>query len=281
VAAGLCPVATGTQTVGSVGRPAAFCGVVGLMPTAARIPTEGIFPVSWSLDHVGGFAGSVGDVRLFAESMCGVRFRIPKRPDPPRIGVVGEFFETHTARGAWERHTDLVRKLEEQAVVVKLRLPEVFGVALPAHWTIMRSELGAVHERLHERHAAVYGDRLRGFVESGMLVPARDYIRALRVRRLFQRRMRDLFSSCDVVLTPGATGPAPRGLETTGDPVLSAPWTLADCPTLSMPLCLHDGLPLGIQLTAPPMEEARLLAAGLWLERRIAFRDRPTVRSAM
>jgi Asp-tRNA(Asn)/Glu-tRNA(Gln) amidotransferase A subunit family amidase len=270
----MCPAATGTQTAGSIGRPAAFCGIVGLMPTARRIARQGVFPAAWSLDHVGAFGRTVDDVAALTEAMCGQPLARRRRPTAPRIGLLREFFEEQTDRASWSAHAAFLEELPAHRV--ELKLPEIFSMALPALWTIMRTEVAATHERLHATHAAAYGAKVRGFIESGLLVPATDYLRARRVRRIYQLDMRRLFDACDILVTPGARGPAPRGLEATGDPSLSAPWTLADFPTLTLPLALDSGgLPLGIQLTAPPMEEPRLLAFARWLESRIAFREAP------
>lgn len=273
VAARMCPATTGTQTAGSIGRPAAFCGVVGMMPTAERIPRDGVFPAAWSLDHVGGFGRSVDDVRILTEVMSETRF-----PDGPnagelRFGVVGGYFREHTNSESWRRHETFVRQLAERGFdLVTIQLPELFEDAVARLWTIMRAELAAVHRERFVSHAEALGSRIRDLIEDGLRLRSVDYVRARGQRRRYQEEMRRLFRSCDVLVSPGAPGPAPEGLETTGDPVLSAPWTLADFPTLSLPIGLDaNGMPLGIQLSAPPFGEARLFDAGRRVEDAAAF----------
>ena len=279
VAARMCLAATGTQTAGSIGRPAAFCGIVGLMPTASRVSREGVFPNAWTLDHVGAFARTVDDVSIVTSAMSGKPLVISPALDirDVHIGVVGEFFRENTDPAAWDVHDQLMHRLSDAGVKVRqLSLPPTFGKAVAALRTIMRVELGAVHTELHAEHREAYGANLRGLVESGLLISATDYIRARRLRRLYQLEMQRLFSRCDVILSPGARGTALLGLSSTGDPTISAPWTLADFPTLSLPIGLGPGhLPIGVQLSAQPLDEDRLVTIGSWFEQWVGFREHP------
>ena len=281
VAAGMCPGATGSQTAGSIGRPAAFCGIVGLMPTASCISREGVFPNSWSLDHVGAFGRRVDDVAMMTSAMSAR----PLRHDPAiapaeiRVGVVREFFHDNTDTEAWELHEQLIDRLKAAgSKVEELSLPDTFSNAIAALRTIMRVELAAAHAELHAQHRADYGPILRGLVESGLLISATQYLRARRLRRIYQKEMGQLFTRCDVILSPGARGTAPSGLGSTGDPTISAPWTLADFPTLSLPIALaKDDLPVGIQLSAQPLDEDRLLKIGRWFEQWVGFGELPEI----
>ena len=127
VASGMCPGATGSQTAGSIGRPAAYCGISGLMPTASRIPRDGVFPVSWSLDHVGAFGRRVGDVRIMIEVMCGETLQVRAVPPTFRVGVVREFFAEKTEPAAWALHETLIARLGETELTVReLSLPRSF-----------------------------------------------------------------------------------------------------------------------------------------------------------
>lgn len=276
VAARLCPAATATQTVGSLGRPAAYCGLVGIMPTSDRLSMNGVFPVSWTLDHAGPLARSVEDACVVLHSMSEGRIPRTDRAIRPHIGVVREFFREATDDTVWERHEQFIADLSRSgAPVIELKLPTAFRFVLPAIRTIMRAEVASVHEHLYRSGPEQYGPAIRSLIESGRLLHSIDYLRALRIRRAFQKEMTALFSSCDVIVSPGATSVAPPGLESTGDPSVQAPWTLADFPTLSLPLSLSNGLPVGIQLTAPPLMEDRLIGAGLWVEEFIGFQDLP------
>ncbi len=279
VAARMCPAATGSQTAGSIGRPAAFCGIVGLMPTASRLSRKGVFPNSWSLDHVGAFGNTVDDVAAMTSAMSAQ----PVNPAPDldtasvSIGVVREFFRDHTEPEAWELHEQMLERLRAAGPQVEeLTLPPSFHQAIAALRTIMRVELASAHADLHGQHRADYGVQIRGLVESGLLISATQYLRARRLRRVFQREMRELFTRCDVIVSPGARGTAPRSLDSTGDPIISAPWTLADFPTLSLPIGFGPGhLPVGIQLSAKPLNEDRLLTIAKWFEQWLGRREFP------
>ena len=281
VAAGMCPAATGTQTAGSIGRPAAFCGIVGLMPTASRVSPEGIFPNSWSLDHVGSFGRTVEDVSIMTSAMAGraLSDATALEGNDIRIGVVREFFQANTTPEAWDLHEQLIDKLRTSGVGIQdLSLPPTFGIAVAALRTIMRVELAAAHDELYARHGDKYGVNLRGMIESGLLLSATDYLRARRLRRSYQKEMLDLFKSCDVILSPGARGTAPEGIGRTGDPIISTPWTLADFPTLSLPVGLGpDHLPLGVQLSGAPLEEGPLIRTGKWFEQFVGFEGQPVL----
>ena len=268
VASGMCPAATATQTVGSLGRPAAYCGITGILPTASRVSLEGVFPVAKSLDHAGVFARNLTDAMIVLDAMCPAPISVSARSLRPTLGVVREYFQRETEAAPWARHERFIDDLRKAGVrVIDLSLPRSFDAALPAIWTIMQAEVAWVHERIYPEHKEAYGPEIRRLVEAGRKLYAFDYLRALEIRRTYQADMRQLFDSCDVILSPGAAGPAPRGLGSTGKPVLQAPWTLADFPTVSLPLDLTaDGLPLGIQLSGPPLGEAGLFGAARWIE---------------
>lgn len=280
VAARMCPGAVGSQTGGSTMRPAAFCGIVGLMPAARRISRERVFPLSWSLDHVGVFGRSVRDVQLMFAAMNELPSPAPsKKGGGLRVGVIRDFFYSRCTEEARALNEALVKRLADAKFVAgEARLPSVFETAVAAHRNMMRTEAAAAHEGLHSEHAERYGPRLRAFVETGSLMDSTSYLRCLRIRKQYQSEMATLFRDFDVLLTPGATGPAPRGLQSTGDSILNSPWTMADFPALALPHSLSsNGLPVGIQLTAPPMKEATLLQIGERLEQVIGFRHQPNV----
>jgi Asp-tRNA(Asn)/Glu-tRNA(Gln) amidotransferase A subunit family amidase len=276
VAAGMCPAATGSQTVASIGRPAAFCGVVGLMPTQARVSRAGVFLVSWSLDHIGGFARSVADMATFLAAMTEESLEKAEPPKRIRVGLVRDFYFSRTSEEA--------RRLTEAAVarlpgsdfdVIEVRLPELFDLVTPSLMTIMRAEVASAHETLHRENATAYGTRLRALVETGMLIDSTAYLRAVRIRKKLQRTMLSCFENADVLVTPGATGTAPEGMPT-GDPVLSGPWTALDYPTLTLPIALAaNGMPVGIQITARPMQDPLLLAIAGRVEQAMGFSATP------
>ena len=279
VAAEMCPAAIGSQTVGSIGRPAAYCGVVGLMPTQSRVSRTGAFPVSWSLDHIGPFARSVADVEAMLTAMSEQPLIPSPAPGRIRIGVIRDFFFARASDEARALTEAVLKRLPASKFeIAEVPLPSIFEMGTPSLMTIMRCEIASAHEGLHRENAEGYGRRLRALVETGMLVDSGSYLRALRIRKQYQREMLGCFrNNVSVVITPGALGPAPEGLPT-GDPVLSGSWSAADFPTLTIPSALaSNGLPIGIQVTAPPLQEPLLFAVGKALEETIGFRDKPKI----
>ena len=277
VAARMCPVAIGTQTVGSVGRPAAFCGVASLVPAQRRISLRHVFPLAWSLDHVGIFARSAADIEVMLDAMA----ESPVEPSdvraPFRIGVVRDFFYENATKEARSLNDRLADRLASEGFIVEeAALPAIFDLQQAILRTILRVETSSIHERLFAEHAETYGPKLRGLIETGMLIDASDYVRALRLRSRFQREMAKLFEKFDVLMTPPARGVAPAGIGATGDPVMNGPWTLTDFPTMTLPHTLStDGLPIGVQLTGPPLEERSLLEIAKQIENIVNFNARP------
>jgi aspartyl-tRNA(Asn)/glutamyl-tRNA(Gln) amidotransferase subunit A len=293
VAARMVPAALGTQTVGSVLRPAAFCGVVGFKPTYGRISRRGVVPLAWSLDHVGVLTRSVADAAVVAAAMWGHDPRDPgssraPTPDvgpvlagppagPPRLGLVGEPFR--------ERATPEMRAhLEHLAETLAARGAHVEPVALPALMpalgpavaAVSRAEVGALHQDRLRRHADQYRPRIRAGIELGACIPADVYLRAQRIRREVRRALLPLFLRHDALVLPAAPGPAPDA-RTTGDPAFNGPWTGLGVPTLALPTGLAaDGLPLGTQLVGAPFDEVRLLRAARWVESAVGFVAAPT-----
>jgi aspartyl-tRNA(Asn)/glutamyl-tRNA(Gln) amidotransferase subunit A len=279
VGARMCPVSIGSQTVGSVGRPAAYNGVVSMMPTQSRVSMAGAFPLAWSLDHVGIFSRSVADVEVLLETLGESSIPSRSRSDGRRfrIGFVSRFFpekadaETQTKLGELREHlTGSGFHLSDA------KLPPIFDLHPAILRTIVRSEAASTHEQLLLSKPEAYGPKLRDLVQLGQLIDASTYLRARRIRRHYQNEMVRLFEHCDVLLTPAAPGTAPEGVAATGDPVMQAPWTLADFPTMTLPFAVaSNGLPLGIQLTAAPFHEGLLLEAAKAIEAAIAFKATP------
>jgi aspartyl-tRNA(Asn)/glutamyl-tRNA(Gln) amidotransferase subunit A len=261
VSARMCPAAIGSQTVGSVGRPAAFCGVASIVPTQQRISLRNAWPLAWSLDHVGMMARSVADLEIMLDVMSESPVEKAEGRRSYRIGIVRDFFYEHATNEARVLNDKLAQKLGDAGFQIEeVRLPEIIDVANPTVRMIVRSETASVHEKLFPTNRETYAPKIRAMVETGMLVPAEDYVRARRVRRKYQREMIRLFEKFDVLMTPAAPGTAP-GPETTGDPVMNGPWTLADFPTMTLPHAAGaNGLPIGVQLSGAPLQEGLLLA---------------------
>jgi aspartyl-tRNA(Asn)/glutamyl-tRNA(Gln) amidotransferase subunit A len=278
VAARMCAGAIGSQTVGSVGRPAAYNGVVSLMPTQSRVSMKNAFPLSWPLDHAGIFGRSVADVELQLKSVAQTPVENSNPRRPIRIGVIRDFFydnATPEARTLQDGFLGMLASAPE-FIVGEAKLPRAFELNQPILRTILRADVAAIHKELFVAHPTAYGPKLRELIETGMLVSAEDYLHARRLRRVFQREMMRLFDSFDVLLTPAAPGPAPAGIGATGSAVMNGPWSLADFPTMTLPYGLAaNGLPLGIQFSGPPLAEASLIGAASAIESVAAFKEKP------
>lgn len=279
VAAGMCPASIGSQTVGSVGRPGAFNGLVSIMPTQSRVNLAGAFPLAWSLDHVGAFTRSVADMDVLLSAMSDSP--MPSnwaRPggDKYRIGVVRGFFHEKAEAESRAGIDALTGKLSDAGFdVEQAALPAIFDLHQALIRTILRSEAASTHQDLILSKPEAYGPKLRDLVQMGLLIDAASYLRARRIRRHYQRDMAALFAHFDILLTPGAPGPAPAGMAT-GDPVMQAPWSLADFPTMTLPCGLSaNGMPLGIQLSAAPLHEGLLIEAAKAIESVIGFTAKP------
>ncbi len=291
VAAGMCLAALGSQTMGSVLRPAAYNGVVGFKPQYGRFSTYGVVPLSWTLDHVGILARSVEDAALIFAAIAGhdpEDYRTLDRPVPvisasladrkaPRLGLVREYFYEN-ADEEMRRHTDeTVERLRRAgAEVVEIALPSGFAEIQPNGRIILSVEGYAYHQEMFDRHRDGYRPGIRALLDEGAAVSAVDYANALQKRLRHLVDIRTLFDQVDSLLTPGAPGAAPQGLSATGSPVMQAPWTIVEIPTISLPTGLNlDGLPLAIQLAGPAEAEADLLSITAWCERALEVRLHP------
>ena len=292
VAVRMFPAALGSQTAGSVLRPAAYNGTVGMKPTFGLLSRRGVFPVAWTLDTMGFFTRNVSDAALMLGTLVGRDQDDPSSIDapgadyvraahhaetPPRIGVLGGLF-AERADGEVSTHAGSVaeRLASAGAVVEAAATSADFEGLLGAHRITMDVEGARVHRADLAARPGDYGPKLTAMIKDGLAYPAVDYVGAQETRRSFRAEMEGLAARYDVILTPSTPAPAPRGLETTGDPVFQTPWTTCGFPSISIPSGLSEsGLPLGIQLAASPMAEERLLAAAAWCESVLNVELRP------
>jgi aspartyl-tRNA(Asn)/glutamyl-tRNA(Gln) amidotransferase subunit A len=274
VAVRMVPLALGTQTVGSVLRPAAYCGVVGLKPSYGRIPTEGVIPLSWSLDHVGCFARSVEDAAVtFGVLADGGEVL---RAWAPRIGLPSAWVERAEPEMAAHISAIARRLAEAGAEVTDTALPDSLAAIDAAGREVMAAEAAVYHVDRFGPDQCRHRPGIATLIRTGLAQPAVDYVRAHRARDAFRADMRPLFGRFTVLLTPAAPGPAPRGLHGTGDPLFCAPWSFIGTPSIALPSGVGgDGLPLAIQLIAGPGRDADLLGAAAWCERVLDFRAAP------
>jgi Asp-tRNA(Asn)/Glu-tRNA(Gln) amidotransferase A subunit family amidase len=259
-----------------VGRPAAFCGIASLVPPQKRISLNNVFPLAWSLDHVGIFGRSVADLKLMRDSLGESPVEKSSRRAAFRIGVVRDFFYENATPEARSLNDALAGKIGSCGLhVEEARLPAIFNQHQQILGTILQSETATIHKRRFAEHPEAYGPKIRALIETGLSVYAVEYVRAKRMRRQYQREMARLFEKFDALMTPPARGTAPEGIAATGDPVMNGPWTLTDFPTMTLPHALgSNGLPVGVQLTS--LDEGLLLEIGTVLESVIGFDARPS-----
>lgn len=271
VACGMVPLAFGTQTAGSVIRPAAFCGVVGYKPSHGLICRAGTKPLSDTLDTLGVFARSVEDAALFVAALTGrseLRTDTGTTGSAPRVGLCRtcEWESAQPeARAAWE---SAARRLSRAgAGVTELALPPDFDGLAAAQAEIMAYEMARclAHERLS--HGDKLSARLKELLGQGLALPPRRYDADLALARRCRLKAEDLFAGCDLLIAPSAPGEAPRGLAATGDPVFSRVWTLLGLPCIHLPFSQGpNGLPVGVQAIGPFESDARTLAFARWAE---------------
>ncbi|HKY51392.1 MAG TPA: amidase [Candidatus Limnocylindria bacterium] len=280
VAAGVVPAAIGSQTNGSVIRPAAFCGVVGFKPTVGRIPTEGVFEFSRTLDHVGVFAQSVRSAGLLAAILAGETERAPHadHDQTPRFAAL--------RTSEWEHASDAMRE-RFQADVDALALvggpvewpkpPEGLDDAPRILRTVMLYEAGQAVLPKVARRPEIVSVYAREQLAEGARIDHRAYAEALTARDRLVAAFLDWASGYDAILTPPAIGEAPTP-ETTGDPRFCSRWSLVGAPAITIPTGLGPNrLPLGLQLVGAPGDDERLLAAAAWAESMLPSIGAPTL----
>jgi Asp-tRNA(Asn)/Glu-tRNA(Gln) amidotransferase A subunit family amidase len=280
VAAHMVPGAIGSQTNGSVIRPAAFCGVVGFKPTHGLIPRSGALLLSRTLDHVGVFARTVEDAALLAETLAGFDDEDPDTrpvarpplaavalstpPLPPRLAFVRTPVWDHAEPVTREAFAELVEALGESAAEVELG--PSFTRAVEWHRTIMDVEMAHNLRRDYEKGADQLSTGLRSLIERGRGRMAVDYTAAVAGIPSLNAAIDPLFDEFDAIVTPAAPGEAPPGLETTGNPIFCTLWTYLGTPAVTLPLMRSAlGLPLGVQLVGRRDNDARLLRTARWL----------------
>jgi aspartyl-tRNA(Asn)/glutamyl-tRNA(Gln) amidotransferase subunit A len=282
----------GTDTGGSIRIPSSFCGTVGLKPTYGRISREGVTPLSWSLDHVGPMARSVEDVSILYEAMSGEAVERPgKRENRSLAGLKLGIHERHFFENLAPEVEASVRAAIDAlenlgAAIVEGSIPEIELTAACRN-TIAFAEASSYHEKNLRSRAAEYGEDTRELLRLGLLIPAVDYLAALRARRVLVRAFRKAFEAFDVLAAPATPAVAPpigAGSLDTGEELrsgllrLAGPFNTVGFPVLSLPCGLSaEGMPIGLQLAAAPGAESLLLRVGRELEKRVRLGRAPAV----
>ena len=265
IGARLCPLALGTQTIGSVVRPAAFCGAVGVKPTYERIPREGVIPLSPSLDHVGYFTPNISTAKLVAPSLYTDWEDATSQDKKPTLGIpegpylssssdyalacFGAICESLFDAGYELRRTSVMDNFQE----IRIR-----------HDVIISAEAAQVHAEWFEKYKELYSSKFTELVQRGRLIS--DLQSLLKARDTFRAEITQTMdeNNIDLWICPPTIGPAPKGLDSTGDPVMNLPWTQIGLPALNIPTGKSDdGLPMGLQVIGKWNADEELLA---WAE---------------
>jgi len=259
VAAGMTPFALGTQTLGSVLRPASFCGVVGFKPSASLLSLEGVLPFAPSLDTAGLFTQTADDMQLLwrlmdqtkGEAECTL-LSIPSLMPPVEAAMEMAFRRT-------------VERLQQIFTINVVEMPSGFAELAPAVQVIFAYEGARTHEARWREHGERIGQKLGRLVEEGLRISKDRYHTALITVVEIKRQMTNVFRHYPVLMTPAAPGLAPEGLQSTGDPVMNSPWTALGVPAISIPMPV-PGLPLGLQLVSESGTDGALLALAAEVE---------------
>ncbi|MBT3670594.1 MAG: amidase [Chloroflexi bacterium] len=270
VSAELCSLALGTQTIGSVIRPAAFCGVVGYKPSYDLISREGVIPLSPSLDHVGIFTKNTKILKKAAGVFLGPQKTSPKHSKDIIMGVpVGPYMEhvSEIGRTNFEETCDL---LQNSGIIVK-KIPAMddFQAIYDRHNLIVAAEAAIVHKDWFQQYKDRYHLKTTELIQQGSTISEESLKKALLGRRKLRDELMKLMAlnGIDFWLSPAAPGPAPKGLESTGDPVMNLPWTHAGLPTINLPSGnSNKGLPLGLQITGGWYMDKNLIEASQKIE---------------
>jgi Asp-tRNA(Asn)/Glu-tRNA(Gln) amidotransferase A subunit family amidase len=275
VAAGMLPAALGSQTAGSVIRPAAFCGVAGFKPSYRLIPTVGMKSYAWHLDTVGLFAANVADVAYAAAAVAERPLRVDqKTPAAPRIGLV----RTHLwskASPAMHAAIDTTARAAEAngAKMTELPLPEIMQEAYRAQFIIQDFEAFRSFAFDYDHHRDQIGQLLREQLDRAAAISPQEYDAARRTASRARQSLAEFMRDIDVILTPSARGAAPRGFGSTGDPAFNRLWTLMGTPCVNVPGLSEGDLPLGVQIVGDFGHDRETLEAALFVERALARRN--------
>lgn len=282
LACGMCLGALGSQTGGSITRPASFCGVAGCKPTYGRVSANGVMPLAPSMDHPGPMATCVRDLAIILQTIAGADPRDPTcsaRPVPdylaivndsrpaPKLGRVRGLFEERADPVMTAMIDDVSRALTGKGASVRqVALPGTFSEVIQRHRVVMAVEGAAYHEPRMRLHPEDYEPKVRSLLEEGLACSAAEYARCKEHQRKLSAEMLACFDEADALLTPATTGPAPDA-GSTGDPAFNSPWSYTGLPTVSfLAGWSPDGLPLALQLVGKPWSEAELLATAAWCE---------------
>jgi Asp-tRNA(Asn)/Glu-tRNA(Gln) amidotransferase A subunit family amidase len=283
VACGMVPLALGTQTAGSVIRPASFCGIFGFKPTLGLISRHGVILQSHTLDTIGVYGRTVEDLALIADaigvhdpqdpvSIRAARSRLTEiaASDPP-LAPIFAFVRTPS----WDRMTEIACEAFGELVaelggrVEEIDMPSL-AQAIECQRIVQSAENAAYYGIFRERAPELLSEGLSERLKSGSRIAAQDYIRAVNLREPLYASLDEVLTQYSAIVTPASLGPAPKGLASTGDPAMNGLWTFLGVPCVTLPLLEAEGLPVGVQMIGARRDEGRLLRSARWLVRHLA-----------
>ena len=262
VASGLAHITTGTQTVGSIIRPAAYCGIVGYKPSFGRVSTAGLVPFSVSADHVGFFTGDLADMRAVAAAVIDDWNSAALGSDHPQLGVPeGAYLEQSTALDVFEAQIYVL----EQAGFPIIRIPLLDDVVTidGCHQDMIAAELAYEHRKWFPKHRQLYRPRTAKLIQYGQTISPERLQAAREHRFSFRERLHEMMDAegIDLWICPSAPDVAPHGIDATGSPKMNMPWTHAGLPALSLPAGRGmSGLPIGLQCVGRFGQDEKLLS---------------------
>ncbi len=288
VADRMCLAALGSQTGGSLIRPASYNGIVGFKPTYSNISLQGVIPVSWNLDHIGSHTRCVSDAFRLFKVMCekhpNPSIRMPhallsnspltfSSARPPCLGFIRGFMEDDASSEILHHMQSIVENFKDAgAIVVEMELPESFKEVHSAHTIIFEVDLATFHQQFYKSSADKYPPKIKSRIGNGMKTLGYHYSNALQIRKKFQDDMGKLLSSVDAGLMLSSLTTAPHGLETTGSAAANVPWSFSGFPAISLPSGLDSQrLPLGIQLVGPAWSDELIATVAMWCEDVLKF----------
>lgn len=267
VAAGMIPLAIGTQTIGSVIRPAAFCGIVGYKPSYNRINPEGLLFFSRSADHVGLFTQDARGMRLAASAVCAGWNKNIELPRKPVLGVPTGPYLTQASKEALSAFEQQCSQLKAAGYTVReVPLFKNIDEINRIHRRLIAAEFASEHKHWFETYRDYYRPRTASLILEGMQAPQEEVEDARDLQSLLREEVLHIMdvNDIDLWIAPAAPGPAPEGLDSTGDPVMNLPWTFLGLPAVTVPASkAGNGLPLGLQMIGPWMMDEEMLA---WAE---------------
>jgi Asp-tRNA(Asn)/Glu-tRNA(Gln) amidotransferase A subunit family amidase len=261
VAAGMVPVAIGTQTGGSVLRPASFCGVTGFKASYGLLPMAGVFPFAKSLDTLGFFTHTAADMLAFWDATG----HTTGRDEQFAVGAPDPLPDVEAPMAA--AFQNAIARLRRAGLTIRsIDLAGMLATLVEVSRTVMFYEGARFHEQRYKEYGARMAD-MGDLVREGLQIPVDRYDEARKYIAECRLKVAEMYKATPVILVPAATGPAPLGLSTTGDSRMNAPWTALGTPAITIPMPVGGALPLGLQLTADHGEDARVIRTAVRLER--------------